>query len=379
VTPAVLGVGMTRFGRQPERSAVDLAAEAIRQAVAHAGVSLGDVQALFCGTLYLRPGMGQQVAAALGLAGKPVVNVDNACASSTSGMREAMAWIGAGEIDLALCIGVETMSTTNKGPLKLDVEDPIGGSGMVMPAEYAFKGARYLEEYPEARAEDFAAVAVKSRRHAALNPRAHFQTEVTLEEVLGSPPIVDPLTLFQCCPKSDGASAAIIGSEKAAKRFGGMPVFVRSSVTAAGGLRDRSDADRDTTSVLAPKAYEAAGIGPVDVDVAEVQDPFTIAEVIYTESLGLVPRGEGAVRAARGETSLGGGGRVVVNPDGGLLSRGHPLGATGLAQVAEIVWQLRGEAGDRQVEGAKVGLQHSAGLSVMDLEFNGCFVQVYSR
>lgn len=378
MTAAVLGVGMTRFGRQPERTAVDLATDALREAVAHAGIGFGDVQALFCGSLYLRPGMGQRVAAAVGLAGRPVVNVDNACASSTSGMREAMAWIEAGEIDVALCIGVETMSTTNKGPLQLDVDDPMGGSGMVMPAEYAFKGMRYLHEYG-ARAEDFGAVAVKSRRHAALNRRAHFQSEVTLDEVLASPRVVEPLTLFQCCPKSDGASAAVIASDRAVRRFGGTPVFVRSSATAAGGLRDRSDAEHDTTAVLAASAYEGAGLGPDDVDVAEVQDPFTIAEVLYVESLGLVPVGEGAARTARGETSLGSGGRVVVNPDGGLLSRGHPLGATGLAQVAEIVWQLRGEAGDRQVEGARVGLQHSAGLSVMDLEFNACFVQVYSR
>lgn len=379
MSEAVLGVGMTQFGRQPTRTPVDLAVEAARDAVADADISLGEVEAVFCGTVSHRPGMGQRIAAALGLAGRPVINVDNACASSTTGMREAAGWIGAGQIDVALCIGVESMSAAAKGPLGIDVDDPIGGSGMVMPAFYAFKGDRYLDEFSDARAEHFAAVAVKSRRHAALNPRAHFRMPVTLEEVLASRRIVGPLTLLQCCPKSDGAAAIVLGSERAARRVGDRAVYLRASTMASGGLRDRGAADRDTTAALALKAYEAAGIGAEDVDVAVLQDPFTIAEVLYTESLGLLPRGEGAERVARGETSLGGGGRTVVNPDGGLLSRGHPLGATGLAQVAEIVWQLRHEAGSRQVEEASVGVQQSAGLSVMDLEFNGCFVQVFSR
>jgi benzoylsuccinyl-CoA thiolase BbsB subunit len=274
--------------------------------------------------------------------------------------REAWVAVAAGLYDYVLVFGVEQLTKLGGGTLPLDQDDIEVSNGMVMPALYAMRAQRYLHDYG-ATERDLAEVAVKARRHGALNPDAQFRTETTVEEVLASRRIADPLTLLQCCPTGDGAAAVVICPTERASAHSDRPVKVLGSHLASGkyipGFRDMTTPE--ITSRCSSELYEETGIGPEDIDVLECHDAFTIAELLYYEALGLCPRGE-AVRLLRdGTTSLGG--RVPVNPSGGLLSKGHPVGASGAAQIVEIVRQLQGRCGSRQVEGAKVGLTHVTG------------------
>jgi acetyl-CoA acetyltransferase len=372
----VAGVGMTDFGRFPGRTPASMVQEAARAALADAGVAPKEVEGAFCGTVFGGPGAGQRALKDLGLVGLPIVNVENACASSSTAVFEGVAWVRAGLAEVVLCVGVESMSGI-AGALGPDEADLFGSMGVVWPAVYGLKARRHMTEYGTTP-EQLALVAVKNRRHAAQNPKAQFQKLVTVEEVLASRPVCDPLTLLQCCPPSDGASAIVLMSEERARRLGtnGRPtVRIAGSAMRSGVFADQAEMGESVTALTARQAYERAGVGPADVDTCEMHDAFTVGEILHYEALGFCKPGEGGRYVETGKSAIGGGG-VAVNPGGGLLSRGHPLGATGGAQLAELTWQLRGEAGGRQVEGARVALAHTMGGTVYELESNVCAVHV---
>lgn len=236
------------------------------------------------------------------------------------------------------------------------------------------KARHYIDEYG-LLSEQLAAVTVKSRANAQHNPLAHFGTPTTIDEVLASPMIADPLTRLQCCPNVDGAAAVFLGSDAVATRYGPAPLRVLASSMVSGRRRDHKDCHWDATLRAAQSAYEQAGMGPLDIDVVEVHDAFTIGEIAHYEDLGLCGRGEGGAYAASGRASIGGGG-TPVNPGGGLLSRGHPLAASGLAQIYELTQQLRGRAGANQVEGARTALAHIMGGNVSELDSNACLIHI---
>ncbi|GAA4658720.1 thiolase family protein [Amycolatopsis dongchuanensis] len=368
---AVHGVGTSHFGRQPERDLVSLAFEAVREAFDDAGVSA--IDAVWVGTVFGPAGMAQRVLRAMGITRVPVVTVENACASGTTAFLEAHEAVRTGRYGRVLALGLEQMSVAFSGAITPEPTDPEGRGGLALPALYAMSASRYLHLGLVTK-EQLAAVSVKNHAHALHNPRAQYSGSYTTDDVLGSRMIADPLTLLQCCPTSDGAAAAVLGPARGAPR----QVAVRGLAMRSGAPWNSGsphvwgyDIVRDT----AADAFAAAGLDAVtDVDVVEVHDAFTIGEIVTTEALGLVPPGAGGKAAAEGTTALGG--AVPVNPSGGLLSRGHPLGATGLAQVAEIVWQLRGEAGGRQVDGARLGVVETMGGGVSALDGNACVVAV---
>lgn len=247
-----------------------------------------------------------------------------------------------------------------------------------MPALYAMRATRYMHDFGLTR-EQLAGVSVKNRRHGALNPDAQMRKPVTLDEVLGSRPIADPFTLLQCCPAGDGAAAIVLCRDSVAAQFRTDPVAVRASDLVTGrytaGFRDMTVPE--ITVRGAAEAYEQAGVGPDDVDLAEVHDAFSIAELLYYEALGFCDHGEAGALLDSGATTFGG--KVVVNPSGGLLAKGHPIGATGAAQIVEAVRQLRGEAGARQVEGAKVALTHATGGGISGFDHGACSIHIFSR
>lgn len=370
----VYGVGTSGFGKQPERTAIDLGVEAIVEALDDAAVE--DVDAVFIGTVYEPFGSGQRVLERLGIAGGPVMNVENACASGTIAFHEAYEAVARGRYDTVLAFGIERLTArVAGGPLPPHLADVDGRTGLVQPARYATTAQRYMHTYG-ATAADIASVAVKSSRNGARNDRAQHKKELTLDQVLESRMIADPLTLLQCCPISDGAGAAVVG--RARGRDG--DVRITGSGFVSGELWDYRTLQPAGIAIVeraAALAYAAAGRRPADIDVAEVHDAFTIGEIVTTEALGFAPVGQGAAMAHAGETSIGG--RIPVNPSGGLLARGHPLGATGLAQVAEITWQLRGRAGERQVHDATVGLVETAGGGIAGLDNNSCVVAILER
>jgi acetyl-CoA acetyltransferase len=344
----IYGVGTSNFGKQPTTSVYELAWQACQEAFADAGTDRFD--AAFVGTALGALGIAQRLLKGLGVVDGPIVTVENACASGTTAYHEAYEAIRHGRYNKVLALGVEQMSTRIGGAMPPDPIDPEGRSGIVMLPRYAMMAQRYMAEYGVPM-EDIAYVAVKNSHNGALNKRAQRARELTLDEVLGSRLVADPLTLFQSCSISDGAAAAVLGPDR--------------------------DNPREIIEHAAQAAFELAGCTIDDIDVLEVHDAFTIGEVIAIEALGLADPGTGPELGLSGQTAIGG--RVPVNPSGGLLSRGHPLGATGLAQVAEIVWQLRGEANGRQVADASLGLVETAGGGVSGIDGTGCVVTILSR
>ncbi len=369
---AIHGVGHSAFGRQPAGALADLAEEAVSGALADSG---GDpVDAVFAGSVFAAPGGAQRLLGAVGLGGVPVVTIENACASGTSALHEAGEAVRLGRCERALAIGFEQLSTQFDGPIVPEASDPEGRAGLALPALYAMAASRYLHEGRVTR-EQLAAVTVKNRGNGARNPRAYLRTPVTAAEVCASRPIAEPLRLLDCCPLSDGVAAAVVGPE----RRGSRCVEVLGSTHRAGGAWDHESEHVWGYGLVAETAaatFEQAGVGPDDLDLAEVHDAFTIGELISIEALGIAPEGEGGAFVGAGAGAIDG--DCAVNPSGGLLSRGHPLGATGLAQVAEVVWQLRGEADGRQVEGARLGLVETMGGGVAGSDGNACVVMVMS-
>ena len=358
---------MTPFGKFPDRSLADLGREAVLAALDDAGLQASQVQIAYAGhartgRLHGREnGVGQLVLWEAGIRDIPITGVGNFCASGSSAFREAVFAVLTGLYDIALAIGIEKLSLrAERGrPLTSDGMELEGEFGFTPPAFFAMAAKAYMAETGATPAM-LAQVAVKNRSHAARNPYAQYRSPITIEDVLSSPMIAEPFTRLSCCPTGDGAAAAIVVSEEAARRLG-LKRLVRVLATSltSGGYRAGPLGWFDIDRRAARAAYEMAGVGPQDIDIAEVHDAFTATEIIHYEDLMLCERGEGARMVADGETALGG--RVPVSTSGGLLSKGHPLGATGIAQVHEVVSQLRGEAGSRQVAGARTGLTHCVG------------------
>jgi acetyl-CoA acetyltransferase len=362
----IAGVGMVRFGKYaPDVTFERLAVEAANNALRDAGARRRDIEAVFVGHVFGGPVAGQRVATDLGLGGKPVSNHENYCASGATALREAWIAIRAGLYDVVLVIGAEKMTDRVKGGVAPDANDLDAMQGYVMTAGHASSARRYMQDYGATR-EQIAMVAVKNHAHSQHNPYAQYQRPVSLEEVLDARPIADPLGLLDCSPISDGAAAAVVCSAKGLQRLG--MTEPRPEVRAIGLVSGRLRAglgdinEEDISRRAGQQAYEMAGIAPEDIDLVEMHDCFTIAEIVRLEGLGLLPKGQGAALTAEGRTSIGG--ALPVNPSGGLLSRGHPVGATGMAQVCELYWQLTGQAGRRQVDGARLGLAYCKGGTV---------------
>ena len=361
----VIGVGMTKFGKFPEIPVEQLGREAAWGSLKDAGLSPKHIQVAYLGNLTERRETGfvscaaQEILRGVGIRGVPITRVENACASGSTAFREAWMAVGSGLYDLAMAIGVEKLNGRGPAPLGRVGDTLEGIAGFSPPGMWAMRAQRHMAQYGTTP-EQLAKVAVKNRKHGKLNPRAHYPQEVTVDEVRKSPMICYPLTLLDSCPTTDGAAAAILCSEEMAKRFTTKPIYVAAATLKSGTYESqRNIAVNEIEKRAAQEAYEKSGIGPQDLDFAEVHDCFTIAEIVRIENLGFCQEGEGGRLAEEGVTQLGG--RFPVNPSGGLLCKGHPIGATGVAQVCELVWQLRGEAGERQVQGAKVGLAHCSG------------------
>jgi acetyl-CoA C-acetyltransferase len=366
---AVIGVGVTKFGKH-ERTSGELFAEAAVDALADAELRPGAIQALYYGNVVggeteHQLHTGPQAASILGIPTVPTTRFEAACASSHAAFRHAVMEIAAGISDVVLVGGgervlnVPTADSTAYFAYASDAswEQPLG---LTFPGVFALVARAHMTKYGTTEAQ-MAAVAVKNHKHGTLNPKAQFQKEITLDTVLKSPYIADPLKLYDCCPFTDGGAAVVLASEEFA-RGRRRAVWVLGSAAASDSmlLGDKRDLSRVMATERAAKAaYQQAGKNPSDVDVAELHDCFTIAEIVATEGLGFFEPGTGGLAAEQGLTSLGG--KIPVNTSGGLKAKGHPIGATGAAQIAEIVTQLRGEAGPRQVDGASTGLTHTLG------------------
>ena len=362
----ILGIDMIRFGRFPDRDVADIAAESALGALDDAGVSIHDIEAMWSGNLMQANAMvGQRVLQEIWQTGIPVVNCANACATGATAFRDAWLSVKAGVYDLVLAVGVEQMGRGLLGgggggggiP-----KEGLLGSG-TMPAIFAEAGMEHARKYGTTF-EQFAKVSVKNHHHSTMNPKAMYQKETPLDEVMGAEMISYPNTKLMCSVNVDGSAAAVIASEKKAKELGlGRAVKVRASVMTSDPFTDRDLTMPDVntcTRNAAAAAYKMAGCGPEDINLVELHDCFATAEILHYENLGLCKDGEAGRLIDEGETAHGG--RVPVNMSGGLLSKGHPLGATGIANIYEVSTHLRGEAGKRQVEGARMGMTHVIGL-----------------
>lgn len=390
----VAGVGMTQFGRHPDKSLKALSADACAQAFADADCAPADIEAVFFGNCVQGHMEGQDmirgeiVARAIGIQGVPVVNVENACATASTAVHMAAAYVRSGAADIVLALGAEKMCSPDKARMfsafdgAWDVHEVernretllAMGQGVTVPNGsvssqpysvfmdvYAAMSRAHMKTYGSTQAQ-IAAVSAKNHVHSTHNPLAQYQVPYTVEAVLTAPPIVFPLTLPMCSPISDGAAAAVICNSAGKRKLavsGDRMIRILASVLQTSSERSPYDYDHHVTRLAATRAYEMAGIGPADVSVAEVHDATAMGEIIEIEALGLVPPGEGGIAAERGETVIGG--RIPVNPSGGLECKGHPIGATGLGQIYELVTQLRGEAGVRQIAGAGIAIGQNGG------------------
>lgn len=390
----VVGVGMTPFGRLLDKDIKTLTREATQAALTDAGLAKEDLQAAFFGNASQGHMDGQhmirgQVALrSMGIGGIPVVNVENACASGSSAFALAVSFLRSGAADVALAVGAEKMFSTNKErmfsvfdsawdvsraseireellQLGQGVEVPAGSTSpkpySVFMDVYAAFSRAHMKRFGTTQRQ-LAAVSSKNHAHSVHNPLSQYRTAYTIEDVLAAPPITYPLTLPMCSPVSDGASAAILCTKSALTRLkidSARAVRVLASVIHTGSDRSDDDFANHCTALAAKKAYALAGVGPADVSVVEVHDATAMGEIIQVENLGFCAFGDGGALAERGETRIGG--RIPVNTSGGLESKGHPVGATGISQIYELVAQLRGEAGPRQVQGARIALAENGG------------------
>lgn len=389
-TVRIAGVGMVKFTKPGKSEMYDvMGAQAARAALEDAGIAYAEVQQAYTGFTSGDTCSGQTALYGVGQTGIPIVNVNNACATGSTALFLARQAVASGQVDVALALGFEQMmpgalaadSTRTPITVRLDAAmESICGIDRAVPVGFQYfgqAGAEYLKKY-EQTAELFGKVSVKARSHAGRNPYALFTAPLTLDEVMGAPHIFGPLTRLMCCPPTCGAAAVVVVSESYARRKG-----LKAEVTLAGIalVTDHSDSFESGSMInvvgagqtrrAAQQAYAQAGITASDIDVVELHDCYSSNEVISYEALGLCPEGGSAKFIADGDNTYGG--RVVTNPSGGLLSKGHPLGATGLAQVTELTWHLRGSAGERQVPNAKVAVQHNVGLG------GACVVSVLKR
>ena len=383
---AVIGVSMIKFGRYPDRDVSQLAAQAGHLALKDAGVDMKAIESLYSGNLYATSGSGQRILQQMGQTGIPVINVANACATGSTAFREAYFAIASGAYDIVMAVGSEQMGKQgllgSRGDPATSLEGRVGS--YMMPAVFGMAGMEHSRKYGTQQ-EHFALASVKNHYHSTNNPLAQYQKESPLDEVMNGRVIAYPNTLLMCCPTGDGAAAAILCSMDKARQYTTQPIKVAASVLTSDPYTDRDLTlpDINTLTRNAAKiAYEQAGIGPEDLSQVELHDCFATAELLHYENLGLCEEGMAGKHVASGAPWIGN--RIptkyeedvapfqdktykpkttaVVNASGGLLSKGHPLGATGVANIAEIVWHLRGQAGARQVEGSKVGMAHVIGL-----------------
>lgn len=363
----IVGVDMIKFGRFPDRTVPQIGAEAALLALDDCGLTIKDMEALYCGNLGQASGMvGQRLLQEIGQTGIPVVNVANACATGATAFREAWTAIKAGLHDLTLAVGVEQMGKGLLGGGGSSTGIPkegLLGSG-TMPSVFAEAGMEHASKYGTTF-EQFAKVSVKNHQHSTLNPKAMYQIETPLETVMNAEMISYPNTKLMCSVNVDGSAAAVLASEKKVRELGLMDraVKVRASVLSSDPWQARDLVMPDVNSctrVAAKAAYEMAGLGSEDIDLVELHDCFATAEILHYENLGLCGEGEAGRLIDDGDVALGG--KIPVNVSGGLLSKGHPLGATGIANIYEVSTHLRGEAGKRQVEGATIGMTHVIGL-----------------
>ncbi len=398
---AVVGAGMTKFGKHMDRGLKSLGKEAVDSAMKAAGVEMPDIEAAIVGNATAGLITGQEMIRAqvilrdMGFGDIPMINTENACASSSTAFHLAWMYVASGMYDCVLALGVEKLyheekkrsfqaigsavdieaikelmaRTAERGRSETEAKkaDDAGGGGKAGGAGesrsmfmdfYAASAREHMKRHGTT-AIQFAKVAVKSHANAALNPNAQYRETYTVEEILASPMVAEPLTRLMCSPIGDGAAALILVSEEKARQLTTKPVWVTASILGSG--KDREKGEPGVTTRMANKAYAMAGVGPEDIDVIELHDASAPAELIEYEELGLCKVGDGGKLIEEGATEITG--KIPVNPSGGLLSKGHPIGATGCAQLVEVYWQLQGECGDRQVKGgnAKVGLTQNGG------------------
>jgi acetyl-CoA acetyltransferase len=357
VAVEVVGVGLHPFGRFPEKSTADLVEDAASAALADAGVEFSEIDIAYYAHVYDQgpSPAGRFLTSHFGMTGVPVLNVENACASGLTAIWQAYWMIATGVVRCALVVGAERVP---RGPVVIapegDLSRTIGDDHMM--ANYAMRAREYMTRH-QAPVEAIAQVSVKSHRNAALNEYSHHRAEVTLDEVMSSRPIADPLTLLQCCPTSEGSAAAVLRAVDPV-RAGNAPVL-RGVSLRTDRYQPRAVHNLEGTAAAGREAYEMAGVGPEDIDLVQVHDAATIGELIRLEAMDLFGRGSAWRATLDGDTELTG--RLPVNTDGGLLSMGHPFGATGIRQLHETVLQLRGKAGARQVAGASAGMIQCAG------------------
>jgi len=402
----IVGVGMTPFGKFLERSVKDLTREAVTAALRDAGCEREDLQSVHFSNACQGHMQGQDLIRgeialrAMGIQGIPVTNVENACASASTALHGAVQFLRAGMGEVALAVGVDKMYSTDRERMfsafdsGWDVETAEEnrarllalGDGVDVPAGttssrpysammdvYAAWARFHMKTFGTTRAE-LAAVAAKNHEHSTRNPLAQYRVAYSVEEVLAAPPITFPLTLPMCAPISDGAAAAVIVTESALRRFDrSRAVKIAASVLRTGTDRRPQEVERHVSRRAALAAYEQAGAGPEDIDLAEVHDATAMGEIMQIENLGFCRFGEGGPTSARGDTRIGG--RIPINPSGGLESKGHPIGATGLGQIFELVTQLRGEAGPRQVARRRLAIAENGG-GVYGIEEAACCVTI---
>lgn len=362
----VVGTDMIKFGRFADRTIEDIGAEAVLLALDDAGLGIGDIQALYCGNVgEANRSLGQRVLRHVGQTGIAVVNTSNACASGATAFREGWIAVKSGLYDLVLCLGVEQMGRglLGGGASYMGVPtEGLVGSG-TMPAMFAMLGVEHSRKYGTTF-EQFAKVSVKNHHHSILNDKAMYRFDTPLEEVMTAEMISYPLTKLMCSVNVDGAAAAILCSARKARELGLMDraVRVRASALQSDPYTPHNLAMMDfntVTRLAAAAAYDMAGFGPEEVDLVELHDCFATAELLHYENLGLCGEGEAGALIDSGQTAHGG--RIPVNVSGGLLSKGHPLGATGIANIYEVATHLRGKASGRQVDGARIGMTHVVG------------------
>ena len=380
---AVIGIGHSKFGKRPDVTIRELAHEAVFPALEDAGLSAQDIDAVVVGVA------GDEFAAQgscaavindyIGMQGKPLYRVEAACATGSAAVRTAWALINSGLAETVLVVGAETMTHVGT-PRATELMAKAGDTrweypfGVTFPAFYALMATAHMHQYGTTR-EQLSMVSVKNHKYGAMNPYAHLRKEITLEEAMKSVMICYPLNLYDCCLISDGAAAAVLASEEKAKKLTDTPVWI---IGLGAASDDMMIAERESltslkaTRLAAEQAYKMARVKPEEIDVAVVHDCFTIAEIMAYEDLGFCKKGEGGKFIEEGQSYIGG--KIPVNIDGGLKSKGHPLGATGVSMTVEITRQLRGEAGKRQVEGAEIGLSHNIGETGQY-----CFVHIYKR
>ncbi|MEB2343593.1 MAG: lipid-transfer protein [Deltaproteobacteria bacterium] len=377
----VIGVGMTKFEKPGSKQwdYPDMAREAGQKALADAKVSYDQVEQVAVGYCYGDSTCGERAVYEIGLSGVPIYNVNNNCSTGSTALFMAKQLVEGGLVDCAMALGFEKMEKGSLGikytdrtvpmdkHMKAMVEKRGFAKAPAAPQMFGNAGREHMEKYGT-KPEVFAKIGWKNHKHSVNNPYSQFQDEYTLEDILNAPMVYDPLTKLQCCPTSDGSGAAILASEDFVKKHGlGAQAIEIAGMAMATDTPSSFDEKSDIKLVgwdmsrkAAQKAYEQSGLGPENAQVVELHDCFSANELITYEALGLCPVGKGGELVNEGATTYGG--RWVVNPSGGLISKGHPLGATGLAQCSELTWQLRGQADRRQVPGAKVAIQHNIGL-----------------